>query len=302
MRSLFKKKNSIKKDNKGSAMIVCIIILLFVSILATVILYMSGINYRLKKTDLNTKISFYTNEAPLERMQSNLVIPVSEAMNIAYINTNSRYASLSGSDTRRRYFYNEFEKAFKEIMIKQYGGTTIGNGPNLSDPASSALIKNMIHNLTYQSTGGTLDDGIPVADIVCNDGCITDNGYTLNPIGFINTYASTPGHFPANADGSAKTYMVCTDVLYGYTTAEEYADSFIVLDVDNGGSLKPENECRIVLKNVGVVTIQNGYRSIVTTDIAIQFPPLDWAGGFATSDYHSWEMYQLIYYVNWQKS
>ncbi len=58
----------INRDNKGSALIVCIIVLLFVSILATVILYMSGVNYRMKKTDMYSKYAFYAAEEPLERM------------------------------------------------------------------------------------------------------------------------------------------------------------------------------------------------------------------------------------------
>ncbi len=309
MKSLFGKKNSIVRDNKGSAMIVCIIVLLFVSILATVILYMSGINYRMKKTDLNTRISFYTSEIPLERMQSNLIVPVSEAMNIAYMRTNSRYANLLTADARRRYFYTEFEKEFKKILLEQYGGASVGTDG--STVISSTLIKNILHNLTYTGTPTPslnptgLADGIPVSDIVCNDGVITDAGYANNPIGFINTYSSIPGNFPGNSDGSAKMYMVCTDQLYGYSTAQDYLDAFVVLDVEDTahpGVLKNEKECRVLIKNVGVVTIQNGYRSIVTTDIAIQFPPLDWSSGFSTSDYHNWNMYQLIYYVNWQKS
>ena len=281
-------------------MIVCIIILLFVSILATVILYMSGINYRMKKTDLNTKISFYTNEMPLERMESNLVLPVSEAMNTAYINTNSRYAALAGSDARRRYFYSEFEKAFKETLVKQYSGTSVGNGyANMSDPATTAMIQNILHNLTYTSTGGGLADGIDQGCIIVND-----MGYPTDPIAFYNTYT---GVHPlnGNADGSAKSYMICSDAFAGCTTAQEFVDKFVELDIEDPahpGVLRSENECRLIIRNVGVVTVQNGYRSIVTTDIAIQFPPIDWSNGFATSDYHNYKMYQLIYYINWQKS
>ena len=65
-----KKYNSIMYDNKGAALIVCIIVLLFVSILATIILYLSGINYRMKRSDLNNKVTFYESEIPLETMRA----------------------------------------------------------------------------------------------------------------------------------------------------------------------------------------------------------------------------------------
>ena len=118
-----KKMQSLKKNNKGSALIVCIIILLFVSILATVILYMSGINYRMKKNEYNTKVTFYSGEIYLERMQSNLVIPVSEAMGNAYMATNSNFLALDGVDNRRSHFYNGFEAQLKDILMNKMKAT-----------------------------------------------------------------------------------------------------------------------------------------------------------------------------------
>jgi len=277
---------SIKNNNKGAALIVAVIVLLFVSILATVILYMSGINYRMKKSDLNTRISFYSAETPLETMQSDLVVPLSYALNKAYMSTNSRYVTFSSADDRRLDFYNEFYDALEDVMIKEYGGATVGNdGSSLTD---GTLIKNMIHNLTYSSETD-FNNGVDTSHIFVGEGDID----TITALGSI----------PDNFTDVPQIYIVIPDAAATGSASDIY-ESFVELSVYQSGALKGADECRLIFKNVGVVVCQNGYRSIITTDIAMQFPPLDWEGGMGTSTSAgdtSWEVYQLLYYVNWQK-
>ncbi len=289
----FSDNRSLKKNNAGSAMVVVIIILLFVSILATVILYMSGINYRMKKSDLNTRISFYNAETPLETMQSDLIVPLSYALNKAYMSTNSRYVTFSSVDDRRVDFYTEFYDELEDLMIKQYGGATIGtDGSSLVD---ATLVKNIIHNLTYSSETD-FNNGIPLDHIFVGEGDIL----ALTAL----------GNFPDNFSDVPEIYIVLPDVNPAAGSASDIYETLTELSIYDSisGDLKSADECRLIFKNVGVVVCQNGYRSQVTTDIAMQFPPIDWDGGMGTSTYTtpesdtSWEVYQLLYYINWQKS
>ena len=322
---------SIKKNNKGSALIVCIIILLFVSILATVILYMSGINYRMKASEFKTKESFYSGEVALERIQGNLVIPVSEALDIAYRRTNNRYASLGTEEARQQYFYDTFYEEFKEIMIKQYGGSSIGSsGETLTN---ATLIKNIIHNLTYNydttSSGvhsvssivGPIIPGTGVVSadysnsanrIFCNDYYSRSLGiaytdYSSYPYGFIQALES---HDKLNGSvGVSDLYIVCPTQL-DYATADDlfahFADNryLTTTDPDSAiGAVLDPNKRRLLLKNICVVVVhENGYRSIISTDIAIQMPPVQWSMPGSSVGYQNWDVYQLIYYVNWKKS
>ncbi len=314
---------SFKQNNKGAALIVCIIILLFVSILATVILYMSGINYRMKKTEFHTKVAFYAGEEPLERMQTNLVVPVSEAINLAYATTNTHYTDLGTPDERRAYFYNEFYKEFKNVLLKNYcGGTgvTTAIGMDGSSNPDYTLVKYMLHNLTYWDDTSAPYSGVAVSDIYCNgDASLPVSGvsYNNNPMGFVNALMSVRDgsgnstYFPGNADGSPRVYIVVTSFLDN-GSAEENFKSFVQLSTDSvqpqnpsqadATGLKEAKECRLVFKNICVVTVQNGYTSIIKTDLAVQLPPLDWNGGMHTTDYTTWDVYELFYYVNWQKS
>ena len=297
-----------KLNDKGSALIVCIIVLLFVSILATVILYMSGVNYRMKKTDYRTRLAFYDSEMYLERMQSNLIVPVSEAVNNAMLTANSYYAFQGGVNNCREFYYDRFEYELKTILLDQYGGASIGDSGRAID--DSTVIKNMLHNLTLADTLTDVSDGvggIALDHIFLNDGSVIgDNSdYHDNPLLFINDLSQveeSPGHKYFSQDG---TYLVVTsyvgqgiDAMHP-TPALDNVNAFIVLDVRESGALKSDlSKCRVLFKNLCVVTVKDGYKSVISTDLAVTIPMFDFSGG---SSYGNWNIYQLMYYTNWQK-
>ncbi len=232
--------------------------------------------------------------------------------------TNSQYLGLGTTDARRMAFYQATYDALEEVLIKQYGGTNIGDSGALL--TNSTVIKNIVHNLTYDTltkdpgTYVLISSGIPTTDVFCNDGAgvgIPVIDYTSNPVGFIDKLTDN-SLIPDNFTDVPHNYFIVYDNLpVGGSTAKDYYESFVELSVIDPatGNLYPPEKCRIIFKNVGVVSCQNGFRSYVTTDIAIQFPPLDWNnGGSTTFDLNpdvsdvKWDIYQLIYYVNWQKS
>lgn len=92
--------------NKGYAMVTVIIVIAFVSILATTLLYVSGMNYRMKAVDYHLKENFYESEELLERINAEFIILVSEAADHAYSDVMTEAASLRDSDTMQAE-YNE---------------------------------------------------------------------------------------------------------------------------------------------------------------------------------------------------
>lgn len=61
------KKSYGKLNNDGAALVTVIVVITFISILATVILYSSGMNFAMKTTDIKTKVSFYDAETAMEQ-------------------------------------------------------------------------------------------------------------------------------------------------------------------------------------------------------------------------------------------
>ena len=58
-----------KTDNKGSAMVVVIIAMAFIGILASVLMYMSLLNYQMKANNLQAKDNFYSAETVLDEIR-----------------------------------------------------------------------------------------------------------------------------------------------------------------------------------------------------------------------------------------
>lgn len=101
-----------KLNNRGSAMVTVIVVVVFVSILATTLLYISVLNYQMKVVDYNTKVTFYEAEVPMEEIRAQLVIDASDAFGKAYRRTISQFATL---DSNRREM--EFRTAFYRELL-----------------------------------------------------------------------------------------------------------------------------------------------------------------------------------------
>lgn len=92
-----------KLNNKGSAIITVIVIVTFASILATTILYVSGMNLYMKMTDLKTKQSFYKAETAMEQIKASLEHEVNVASKFAYNEIMINYASYTGLQRTEEY-------------------------------------------------------------------------------------------------------------------------------------------------------------------------------------------------------
>ena len=66
-------KNKLKLNNAGAALVTVIVVIAFVSVMVTVLLYSAGINYYMKTTDMRIKNNFYSTETALEQIRAALV-------------------------------------------------------------------------------------------------------------------------------------------------------------------------------------------------------------------------------------
>ncbi|MDE6518408.1 MAG: hypothetical protein K2L18_11285, partial [Acetatifactor sp.] len=62
-----------KLNNDGSAIVTVLVVVAFITILATIMLYVSGMNFQMKVADYRTKESFYQAETPVEELRAQLV-------------------------------------------------------------------------------------------------------------------------------------------------------------------------------------------------------------------------------------
>lgn len=100
-------------NDRGAALVTVIVVVAFISILATTFLYLSGMNFFMKKTDQKTKESFYEAETALEEIRAELMNLSSQAAKTAYESILVQYASMD-SYTRYSAYQNSFFQELKK--------------------------------------------------------------------------------------------------------------------------------------------------------------------------------------------
>lgn len=117
-----------KLDNAGAALVTVIVVIAFISVMVTVLLYTSSVNFYMKTTDMRIKGSFYDAETTLEEIRAALVKRVSDAYEVAYMETQMNYASVGSGSAREATFKRAFAEAFEDSWksdVTAYGGNML---------------------------------------------------------------------------------------------------------------------------------------------------------------------------------
>lgn len=113
----------LKKQNSGSAIVIVIVAMAFVGILASTIMWMSLINFRMKMTDRKIKESFYTAETVFDQMLVGLQNMSSDSADQSYSFIMQNYSNFS--EQKRE---TEFQKEYLKSVAKAIGKSSTETG------------------------------------------------------------------------------------------------------------------------------------------------------------------------------
>lgn len=118
------KKKKSRLNNRGSALVSVLVVTVFISIIATTMLYVSAQNYQMKYTDYQNKQSFYGAEKALDSLKALLVADVEEAHLEAYQKVMKNY-NTSAQERQKCY-----QETYLEKLEDLWGGRlTAGAAP-----------------------------------------------------------------------------------------------------------------------------------------------------------------------------
>lgn len=203
-----------KENNAGSAIVTVLVVVTFVTILATVMLYISGLNFQMKVTDYRTKESFYQAEIPVEELRAQLVKDVQIAFAKAYTAAMSEYSGLGDEGTReanyRQCFCDELNKIWRERCGLFPGSTNINWKAGIQQVVNSAEGEGywdvQVEEAPGWDTGRAVSDGQVIlsgvtfiydspthySSVISTDYCIT-----IPHINWSETYDPAPTPAPA---------------------------------------------------------------------------------------------------------
>lgn len=180
-----------KLNDKGAALVTVIVVVAFVSILATTFLYISGMNYYMKVTDLKTKVSFYEAETALEEIKAELMELSSEAGQKAYMDVLVQY-SAADSFTRYSVYQTSFFAKLSELW----------EAKRAADPAHILTYEEALQAMVDPAYSSSLTLDPAIADAGAIDISHSTEGYAVLK-GLVLTYTDADGY----------TTMITTDYL-----------------------------------------------------------------------------------------
>lgn len=130
-------------DNRGSAIVTVLVLTVFISVLATTLLYTATRNLQVKQTDYQNKKNFYKAEAVLEEIRTIVTLDASDACAYAYEQTMSEYAAVN-AETRRNIYQKAFAQGLYEIWNTRFSAageplTAIKNNIGLSTESAECV-------------------------------------------------------------------------------------------------------------------------------------------------------------------
>jgi Tfp pilus assembly protein PilE len=194
-----------KTDNKGSAMVVVIIAMAFIGILASVLMYMSLLNYQMKANNLQAKDNFYSAETVLDEIRVHMEEQVSSSLGTAYTQILENYddTSVAEKESKLRYsFLNSMQKAYQcsdTVSLNYYDLQKMFNylSPELQEN-TVLQTSDGVNSYTIQMVGGTVQmtgvngSGDAVSDLPKGQLTLFTDGLSFQKLKV--TYTNTSGY------------------------------------------------------------------------------------------------------------
>lgn len=170
-----------KRRNSGSSIVIVIIAMAMIGILATTLLWMSYVNYKIKVNDIRNKNSFYSAETVMEQIVAGLQKESSDAVAIAYKEALSNWDRDDDGIQSEANHYSSFATAYLDALVKELRNSEEGAGYYNRDVLKSYVDTEIWKNVNQTAWNNGTDDTdeaktkAPVMEIVNGSSLILRN-------------------------------------------------------------------------------------------------------------------------------
>lgn len=164
-----------KRRNSGSSIVIVIIAMAMIGILATTLLWMSYVNYKIKVNDIRNKNSFYSAETVMEQIVAGLQKEASDSVAVAYQEVLSNWEALENETNR----YSTFASVYLDTLVKHLRNSEKGDGyynrDILMNYVDTEIWKNVNQTAWKNGTDEADAEKEPVMELVNGNSLILHN-------------------------------------------------------------------------------------------------------------------------------
>lgn len=164
-----------KRRNSGSSIVIVIIAMAMIGILATTLLWMSYVNYKIKVNDIRNKNSFYSAETVMEQIVAGLQKETSDSVAVAYQEVLSNWKTLENETNR----YSTFASVYLDTLVKHLRNSEKGDGyynrDILMNYVDTEIWKNVNQTAWKNGTDEADAEKEPVMELVNGNSLILHN-------------------------------------------------------------------------------------------------------------------------------
>ena len=175
LQQLQKKLWNRKRRNSGSSIVIVIIAMAMIGILATTLLWMSYVNYKIKVNDIRNKNSFYSAETVMEQIVAGLQKETSDSVAVAYQEVLSNWETLENETNR----YSTFASVYLDTLVKHLRNSEKGDGyynrDILMNYVDTEIWKNVNQTAWKNGTDEADAEKEPVMELVNGNSLILHN-------------------------------------------------------------------------------------------------------------------------------
>ncbi|MCM1144474.1 MAG: hypothetical protein NC318_02230 [Blautia sp.] len=137
------------KDNRGGAMVMVLVVIMFISIIAAVLMFLAYLGYQMRLMDKQGKDTFYTAETVLDEINTGIQAEISDAMSTAYQDVMVNYSLYDTAQKRSSHF--------NELYINQLKGVL--QGGSVDGCYDIAVLRGYLSDEIVGNSTGSFADG-----------------------------------------------------------------------------------------------------------------------------------------------
>lgn len=138
-----KRYNLLRRNNRGSAIVLVIIAMAMIGILASTILWSAYMNYMIKAADVRNKNSFYSSETVMEQIMAGMQHEASAAISLSYQEVMKNWNNDENESTR----FATFTTSFLDSLVNSLKDPVKGSGYYSRDVLKSYVDTELFDNV-----------------------------------------------------------------------------------------------------------------------------------------------------------